>query len=217
MEPEKLKSWIAPDIDTRTRRLETFKQYAFYGVITVILVMVLFIVPLISGGINANDFGYYLPKSVRGWIVFWAIRAGTVAGNMCVYGLFKAQAKTNAKDHPNFIKANEILNKLYGTKQFIPHSPRQKAVRDWTTKGLIVLGTTAAESIVIGSLIFNWDMVTFLSCITSRITAVLFGIVAMIKDEVYWTEEYLAYAEYVSKEVEKQEQVEPENKEIEEC
>ena len=66
MEPEKLKSWIAPDIDTRTRRLETFKQYAFYGVITVILVIVLFIVPLISGGINANDFGYYLPKSLRG-------------------------------------------------------------------------------------------------------------------------------------------------------
>ena len=169
----------------------------------------MFIVPLISGGINANDFSYYLPKSLRGWIVFWAIRAGTVAGNMCVYGLFKAQAKTNAKDHPNFIKANEILNKLYGTKQFIPHSPKQKNIKDWTTKGVIVLLTTAAESIVIGSLIFNWDMVTFLSCITSSITAVLFGIVAMIKDEVYWTEEYLAYAEYVSNEVNKQEAVEP--------
>lgn len=222
MDPEKLKSWVAPSIDQRTKRLETFKQYAFYGVITVILVIVLFIVPLISGGINANDFGYYLPKSVRGWIVFWAIRAGTVAGNMCVYGLFKAQAKTNAKDHPNFIKANEVLNKLYGTKQFIPHSPRQKSVRDWTTKGVIVLLTTAAESIVIGSLIFNWDMVTFLSCITSSITAVLFGIVAMIKDEVYWTEEYLAYAEYVAKKTqeesvrESETEVPEEIKEIEE-
>lgn len=209
MDESKLKSFIAPSLDQRTKRLETFKQYAFYGVIAVILVIVLFIVPLISGGINANDFGYYLPKSLRGWIVFWAIRAGTVAGNMCVYGLFKAQAKTNAKDHPNFIKANEILNKLYGTKQFIPHSPKQKNIKDWTTKGVIVLLTTAAESIVIGSLIFNWDMVTFLSCITSSITAVLFGIVAMIKDEVYWTEEYLAYAEYVSSEVNKQEAVEP--------
>lgn len=199
MDENKLKNWIAPDIDTRTRRLNTFKQYAFYGIIAVILIIVLFIVPLLSGGITANDFGYYLPKTIRGWIVFWAIRGGTVAGNMCVYGLFKAQAKTNAKDDPNFKKANELLNKLYGTKQFIPHSPRQKAVKDWTTKGLTVLGTTAAESIVIGSLVFNWDMVTFLSCITSSITAVLFGIVAMIKDEVYWTEEYLAYAEYVTK------------------
>ena len=199
MDDNKLKSWIAPDIDTRTRRLNTFKQYAFYGVIAVILIIVLFIVPLISGGINANDFGYYLPKTVRGWIVFWTIRLGTVAGNMCVFGLFKAQAKTNAKDHPNFIKANELLNKLYGTKQFIPHSPKQKNIRDWTTKGVIVFVVTALESIVIGSLIFNWDNVTFLSCITSSITAVLFGIVTMIKDEVYWTEEYLAYAEYVTK------------------
>ena len=157
MDENKIKSWIAPDIDTRTRRLNTFKQYAFYGIIAIILVIVLFIVPLLSGGINANDFGYYLPKTIRGWIVFWAIRGGTVAGNMCVYGLFKAQAKTNAKDNPNFIKANEILNKLYGTKQFIPHSPAQKSVRDWTIKGIVVLLTTADESIVIGSLIFNWD------------------------------------------------------------
>ncbi len=74
MDENKLKNWIAPDIDTRTRRLNTFKQYAFYGIIAVILIIVLFIVPLLSGGINANDFGYYLPKSVRGWIVFWSIR-----------------------------------------------------------------------------------------------------------------------------------------------
>ena len=220
MDESKLRSFIAPDVDTRTRRLNTFKQYAFYGVIAAILVIVLFIVPLISGGINANDFGYYLPKSVRGWVVFWAIRGGTVVGNMCVFGLFKAQAKTNAKDHPNFKKANEILNKLYGTKQFIPHSPSQKATKDWLTKGVIVFITTALESIVIGSLIFNWDMVTFLSCITSSITAVLFGVVQMIKDEVYWTEEYLAYAEYISKKVKEEEKAnesvrEPETEEPE--
>lgn len=216
MDPEKLKNWVAPDIDTRTRRLETFKQYAFYGIIAMVLIIVLFIVPLISGGINAKDFGYYLPKSVRGWIVFWAIRAGTVVGNMFVYGLFKGQAKTNAKDHPNFIKANEILNKLYGSKEFIPRSPAQKNAKDWTTKGLVVLLTTAAESIVIGMLIFNWDNVTFLSCITSSITAVLFGVVAMIKDEVYWTEEYLAYAEYVQKKQLEAESSATENKEIKE-
>lgn len=217
MDPEKLKSWVAPNIDQRTKRLETFKQYAFYGIIAVVLIIVLFIVPLISGGINAKDFGYYLPKTVNGWIVFWAIRAGTVIGNMFVYGLFKAQAKTNAKDNPNFIKANEILNKLYGSKEFIPRSPKQKNIKDWTTKGIVVLLTTAAESVVIGMLIFNWDMVTFLSCLTSSITAVLFGVVAMIKDEVYWTEEYLAYAEYVyKKQLEAENASAAENKEIKE-
>ncbi len=123
---------------------------------------------------------------------------------MCVYGLFKAQAKTNSKDNPNFIQANELLDRLNGKKGFIPISPKQKAVRDWTTKGAIVLITTALESIVIGSLILNWDLMTFLSCMTSSITAVLFGIVAMIKDEVYWTEDYLLYAQYVTEQHEKE-------------
>ena len=214
MDENKLKSWIAPDINTRTRRLNTFKQYVFYGIIAAILIIILFIVPLISGGITANDFGYYLPKTVNGWIVFWAIRGGTVAGNMCIYGLFKAQAKTNAKDHPNFKKANEILNKLYGTKEFIPHSPKQKNVRDWLTKGITVFIATGLESIVIGSLIFNWDNITFLSCIVSSITAVLFGLIAMVKDEQYWTEEYLAYAEYVTKKLAKESpEIKPETNE----
>lgn len=44
---------------------------------------------------------------------------------------------------------------------------------------------------------------TFLSCMTSSVTAILFGIVAMIKDEVYWTEDYLLYAQYVVDETEK--------------
>lgn len=117
---------------------------------------------------------------------------------MCVYGLFKAQAKTNSKDNANYIEANKLLDNLNGKKGFIPISPKQKAVRDWTTKGAIVLLTTALESIVIGTLILNWDLMTFLSCMTSSITAVLFGIVAMIKDEVYWTEDYLLYAQYVT-------------------
>ena len=193
-----LKKIIAPDIQTRTKRLETFKQYAFYGIIAIILMIVLFIVPVLAGGINAKGFSYYLPKSVPGWIVFWAIRGGTVAGNMCVFGLFKAQAKTNAKDNPNFIEANRLIERQNGKKGFIPRSPKEKAAKDWLTKGVIVLFTTAAESIVIGALILNWDLMTFLSCITSSITAVLFGIVAMIKDEVYWTEEYLQYAKYIT-------------------
>lgn len=189
---------IAPDRATKQARLELFKQYAFYGVIAVILMIVLFIVPVLAGGLNAKDFAYYLPKSLPGWIVFWAIRGGTVAGNMCVYGLFKAQAKTNSKDNPNFIEANRLIDKQNGKKGFIPVSPKKKAVKDWTTKGIVVFITTALESVVIGSLILNWDLMTFLSCITSSITAVLFGIVAMIKDEVYWTEEYLLYAQYIT-------------------
>ena len=92
-------------------------------------------------------------------------------------------------------------NKLNGEKGFIPISPRKKEVKDWTTKGMFMIATTAAESIVIGTLIINFDFITFLSCISSSITAIIFGLVQMVKDEVYWTDEYLLYAEYITKNI----------------
>lgn len=213
-ENDRLRNLIAPDAETRQRRITAFKQVAYYMVISVILLIILFVVPFIAGGITASDFSYYLPKNLEGWIIFWAIRAGTVVGNLSIYGLFKAQAKTNSKDNPNYIKACEIMNKMSGKKGFIPMSPKQKAFKDWSTKGLTVFITTAAESIVIGSLIIGFDVMTFLSCITSCITACLFGIVAMVKDEVYWTEEYLLYAEYTEKQL-SQEQSKTEKENIE--
>lgn len=196
---KQLKDVIAPTREMRKKRIDAFKSFAYYLVIGVILLIVTIIVPFLSGGINANDFGYYLPKTVQGWVVFWAIRLGTVVGNLAVYGLFKLQAKTNVKDDPSYKRANELLYQMNGEEGFIPLSPKQKTVKDWTTKGVFMFVTTAAESIVIGTLIVNFDVVTFISCMTSSITAVLFGVVQMIRDEVYWTEDYLLYAEYTIK------------------
>ncbi len=193
-----LKNVIAPTREIRKKRVDAFKAVAYYMVICVVLLLVTVLIPFLAGGINAQDFNYYIPKSAGGWIIFWAIRIGTVVGNITVYGLFKAQAKTNVKDDPAYLKACELLNKLNGEEGFIPVSPKKKAAKDWTTKGVFMTITTAAESIVIGTLIFNFDIVTFVSCISSSITAVLFGIVQMVKDEIYWTEEYLLYAEYVT-------------------
>lgn len=220
---KKIKDVVAPTRELRKKRVDAFKAIAYYMVIGVILLLVTVLVPFLAGGINAQDFNYYIPKTTEGWIIFWAIRAGTVVGNITVFGLFKAQAKTNCQYDPAYIKACELLNKMNGEDGFIPMSPRQKAVKDWTTKGIFMVITTAAESIVIGTLIFNFDIVTFVSCLSSSITAVLFGIVQMVKDEVYWTEDYLLYAEYITEKQKELEAVEetavPEEpeKEEEEC
>ena len=195
----KMRNLIAPTIDVRKQRLETFKTYVYYGVIGVILLLTTVLIPFLAGGITEQGFDFYIPKSTSGWVIFWAIRIGTVLGNVAVYGLFKAQAKTNIRYDENYIKACELLNKLNGEKGFIPMSPKKKAAKDWTTKGFFMVMTTAAESIVIGTLIINFDFITFLSCISSSITAIIFGLVQMVKDEVYWTDEYLLYAEYITK------------------
>ena len=196
----KLRNLIAPTRDVRKQNLEKFKTYVYYGIIGVILLLTTVLIPFLAGGITEQGFDFYIPKSTSGWVIFWVIRIGIVLGNVAVYGLFKAQAKTNIRYDENYIKACELLNKLNGEKGFIPMSPKKKAAKDWTTKGIFMVMTTAAESIVIGTLIINFDFITFLSCISSSITAIVFGIVQMVKDEVYWTDEYLLYAEYVTKE-----------------
>lgn len=195
---KKIKNIVAPTVETRKKRVDMFKSVAYYIVIAIVLLIVTVIVPFLSGGITAEDFGYYLPKSLEGWLVFWAIRIGTVIGNVTVYGLFKAQAKTNVQNDPQYMKATELLNKMNGKEGFVPISPKKKAIKDWTTKGIFMFVITLAESIVIGTLIVNFDIITFISSLVSSISAILFGIVQMIKDEVYWTEEYLLYAEYIT-------------------
>jgi len=194
---KKLKDAIAPSVEQRRKRIDSFKSVAYYIVIGFVLVIVTFVVPLLSGGITMGDFGYNLPKTQEAWIIFWAVNIGTVFGNLCLFALFKMQAKTNSKNHPDYIKACQLLNKLNGQEGFVPMSPRQKALKDWSIKGTMVLLTTGLESVVISVLVVSFDMVTFISCLVSSVTAVLFGIVQMIKDEIYWTEEYLLYAEYV--------------------
>lgn len=195
---KKAKDIVAPSVEQRRKRLDGFKSIAYYIIIAIVLLLVTFLVPFLSGGITMGDFGYNLPKTEEAWIVFWAVNAGTVGGNIALFALFKLQAKTNAKTHPAYIEACELLNKLNGEEGFIPMSPKKKAIKDWSTKGILLAVSTGLESIVISVLAINFDVITFISCLTSSITAVLFGIVQMIKDEIYWTEDYLLYAKYIT-------------------
>lgn len=203
---EKLKDQMT--IDKRNERLDQFRGIACYLIIAVIIILVMLVVPFVAGGIFMEDFGYYFPSTPQGWVVFWAIRAGTLVGNLAIYGLFKAQAKVNIKDNPKFKEANDLLGTLNGQRGYIPQSPKQYQARTWTTKGISMVVITAAESIVFGSLILAFDVMTFISTCSSSITSILFGIYQMLKDEVYWTDEYPRYAEYRVKQVPHEEEKE---------
>lgn len=193
---EAIKDWMS--VDSRVERGKFIKSISAYIIIFVILLLILFVVPIISGGIQADDFDYYLPKSLAGWIVFWAIRIGTVIGNIAVFILFKQQAKINSQNNAQYLEAKRLLEANVGAKGFIPRSPSQMNRSEYLIKGTTLVMFTAAESIIIGTLVLNFDFITFLSCLTSSVTAVLFGFWTMIKNEVYWTDEYLSYAKYTT-------------------
>lgn len=63
---DKVKSILAPDVDTQLRRNEWIKQYSSYFIIAIITILVLFVGPIIAGGITGEGWNYYLPKSVMG-------------------------------------------------------------------------------------------------------------------------------------------------------
>ena len=116
--------------------------------------------------------------------------------------LFKLQANKNALNDPNFKRANEILNKLAGQKEvFVPRSPRRMNASDYGRKIICIVISTFTASITLTSLILNFDWMTLLSCLVSIIITLCISWVTMINNEIYWTEEYILYAELKEKEM----------------
>ena len=130
------------------------------------------------------------------------MNGGTAIANICLFVLFKLQAKKNCLKDANYIKANEILNRLAGQREvFIPRSPAKMNAEDYSKKILCILISTVGASITLTSLILSFDWLTLLSCLISIIITLCLSWVTMLKNEAYWTEEYLLYAQLKEQEM----------------
>ena len=203
----KIKKILAPDLETQKELRTTFRDISYFLIIGIISIIVVFIIPLISGAVY-GDIGMYFPKTTEGWIVYWCIRGGSVVGNVAVFVLFKQQAKMNIRNNENYLKAKEILSEHFESKEFVPRSPRQMNLREYIIKVTSVIATTILSGVTISALAISFDFITFLSCIVATVIAICFGWVTMIKNEIYWTEEYLEYAKYVDKKIKESEEAE---------
>lgn len=205
--------------DVKREITRSVKDYVYYIVIAVISILVIFVPPLVLGGIN-GDIALYFPETVDGWVLWGIINGSTSIGNMSFLFLFKQQAKKNASKNPNYIEAEKILHKMNGKKEvFIPRSPRNINAKDYIKKSIFIVTGTIASFVTISSIVIAFDVVTLISTLISVIVALAISWTTMIKDEQYWTEEYLLYAQYVQKKEmnsqEEKEQVEPEKEEKE--
>lgn len=210
-----LKNLINNNVESRTRTKEVLNNYVYYIVIAIISILVAFVAPIAAGSVN-GDISLMFPKTRDGWILWSVINASTAIGNMSLLFLFKQQAKKNASKHPNYIKAKEILNKLNGKdKEFIPRSPGKMNSSDYVKKCCTIAIGSVASFVTFTSIAVNFDVVTLISTLCSVIVAVVISWTTMVKDEEYWTNEYLLYAQYVNKKLnpEMEEQVEPEKEE----
>lgn len=198
MEIEKIKDILVPNYESRKKRIQTFKDISIYLIIALIAIIVSFVVPLLSGCLK-GDIGMNFPTTAEGWILYLSINGGTTAGNVALFILFKQQAKINCKNDPNYLKANEILKKHREEKEFIPRSPKSMNKQEYISKLTCIIIFSMMSFITISSLVISFDLITFISCVLSTVVSLIFGWVTMLKNEDYWTGEYLEYALWIDK------------------
>ena len=220
-----VKKLIAPDVEARKEIRKTINDSAYFIIIGLISLLAVFIPPLFMGCLS-SDIGLAFPKSLEGWILYGIMNGSTAIANISLLVLFKLQAKKNARKDPNYIRANEILNKLAGTKEiWVPRSPAKMNAGDYTRKVIAIVVSTFTASITLTSLILSFDWMTLLSCLVSIIITLCISWITMINNEIYWTEEYILYAEMLERkqeekaklDIETQNLQEPNKEETTEC
>ena len=196
---EKLRDILAPSVDQRVKVRTAINDYAYYAIIVIISMMVMFIPPLLIGSLH-GDIGLFFPTTVTGWVLWGLINGSTAIGNVSILVLFKLQAKKNCKNNNNFKKANEILTRCVRENQvFIPRSPRSMDAKEYVSKGFAIAFGSVASFVAISSIVLAFDMVTLISTVLSVTMSLCVSWATMVKNEEYWCDEYLLYAEMIDK------------------
>lgn len=187
--------------EEKTSPIERTRQYLYYFIIGIISFVALVFLPMLGGSVGID---WNLPTSTAGWIV-WAVMKLIVATlNVLIFHSFVQQGRLNVKDHPNYIEATQILQKVH-VRNAMPRSPAQFTGKQYGRKGVMIFLSTALATVALtqAALAFNWiDMLTYLFTI---IMGIIFGILQMKTTEKYWSEEYLAYAKLKQDEIQQEE------------
>ena len=197
------RDYIAPSVDDRVRIRRAVNDYAYYALIFIISVLAMFVPPLCFGCVN-GDMGMNFPKTPEAWVIWGVLTGSTSFANMSILVMFKQQAKKNVKNNENYKKACAILNKLAGVREvFVPRSPSKVNASDYIKKGATIMAGTAVSFAAIAPLILSFDVVMLISTVISVSVSVVTSWACMIRNEEYWTEEYLLYAQMMEQRINK--------------
>lgn len=179
---------------------KTWLGKSIYGLIVAILtIAILVIAPFISGGTEANLELLSL-STAEEWMIYLTPKILTAMGNMAATICFINQGELNVKDNQNYIKAKKILRETKSKKVKRPRSPSEFFVPMYAKKMMSALVTTALGLVIIGELILNFDVISFISIMVTEISTVVIGLFGMLNTQNYLTDEYLSYAVMIEQE-----------------
>ena len=167
------------------------RQNLYYCLIAIATFVALTFLPMLGTDVSA---GWNFPDSEKGWTVFIALRVIVSSLNVFIYASFINQGKLNVSDNENYKKALQLIAKAQD-KEFIPRSPRKFNATQYGRKGAMVFVATGASLVALTQAILSYDWEALLCYTVTVIGSIIFGIFEMKKVEIYWTVEFLEYAE----------------------
>lgn len=186
-------------------------QYTNYIIIAVCSLLALIFFPMLGSEVG---MAFVLPTTAAGWIVYIATKLCVGLLNIVIFHSFIQQSKINASDHPNYVKARDILQE-FKEKNYIPLSPKQFFGKEYGVKGTTIFITSILSAIALSQAILTFDIATFLTYLFTIIGGIIAGVLEMQKCYEWYISSFLDYAIYFQKKCELEAQEEKERQERE--
>lgn len=179
---------------------DIFHLYVRYGIIAFLVIIALVILPLLSTDMSA---GFQFPDTPMGWISYLVIRCMMGVITFLIFVNFDAQGKVNILKDERYINA---YTKLYGTKdkKYIPESPKHYKTRVYGFKATSIALTSIITAFVVVNCILSYDYLILMAYGLTILMAIIFGIIQMLKAEMWWVEEFPLWVDYHLEEINKE-------------
>ena len=115
-----------------------------------------------------------------------------------MFDCFRKQAKLNIKDNSKYKEACNILIKEI-KKQTI-RSPQRYLGTTWAKKGTTIFLSSLLATVALTQALLQYDWISMLTYLFTIVMGVIFGVIQMKNDEIYWTDEFYLYAKKIKEE-----------------
>lgn len=188
--------------------MDKFRQYKNYGIIAILSIFCLFFLPFTGSVVG---LGFVLPTTAAGWFVFITTKLIIGGVNILILYCFCEQGKFNVRNEPRYVQAREILLKESNSKELLPKSPAQHSREVYGKKGITIFLTTILGTLALTQAVLTFDAIVMLTYLFTIIMGIVFGVIQMGYEEIYWTEDYYKYAVLVRDKRTKEEEEERTN------
>lgn len=181
---------------------ELLKQYMYYGIITMLVIVALVFLPMLD---TDGDLGFDKPTTAMGWTAYVVIRCMVGVIVFMIFISFDEQGKVNIL---NDIRYQTAYNKLYSSrnKNYIPISPRHYKMSTRGFKGLTLSISMIGTAFIVVEVALTYNFSVLLAYGITIFMSIITGIFQMNKASAYWTEEFPKWVDYYLEQLEEEKQ-----------